>query len=276
MRTKQTARKSTISSSLLKILKSKTDALYARKSTTLSSANLSAARKKSSDRNARKSHPSVAVPTARKSTATASSSNVPTARKSTAVLSSNVPTIRKSTVLLSANFPTALKSTSTASSPTNLQTARKSTTTTTKKSCTLSSITNKTEKVREAPKIINEEVKRPDRRLLPGVKALKEIRYYQNTTNLLLRRLPFQRLVREICQGMKVDLSFNVAALEAFQVIISRFVLIFLKFTHFFLQVAAEHFLISLYENTNLCAIHAKRITIMPRDIQLAQRLKNV
>jgi len=111
--------------------------------------------------------------------------------------------------------------------------------------------------IRNEPKIKEEEIKRPDRRHRPGMKALKEIRHYQNTTSLLLKRSPFQRLVRKICQGMKANISFNVAALEAF-------------------QVAAENFLVCLYEDTNLCAIHAKRVTILPRDIFLAQRLKNI
>jgi histone H3 len=85
--------------------------------------------------------------------------------------------------------------------------------------------------------------------------ALRQIRKYQKTTDLLIRKLPFQRLVREIAQGFKNDLRFQSTAMLA-------------------LQEAAEAYLVSLFEDTNLCAIHAKRITIMPKDIQLARRIR--
>jgi len=97
---------------------------------------------------------------------------------------------------------------------------------------------------------------REKRRYRPGTKALKEIRQYQRSTELLVRRAPFQRLVREIMQGTGVpDLRIQAVALEA-------------------LQHAAEAYLILLFEDTNLCAIHAKRITIMPKDMQLARRIR--
>lgn len=89
----------------------------------------------------------------------------------------------------------------------------------------------------------------------PGTLALKEIRRYQKGTELLIRRLPFQRLVREIAQDYKTDLRFQVMAIEA-------------------LQEAAESYLVGLFEDTNLCTIHAKRVTIMPKDIQLARRIR--
>ena len=89
----------------------------------------------------------------------------------------------------------------------------------------------------------------------PGALALREIRRYQKSTELLIRKLPFQRLVREIAQSFKTELKFQAAALGA-------------------LQEAAEAFLIGLFEDTNLCAIHAKRVTIMPKDIQLARRIR--
>ncbi|RWW28394.1 hypothetical protein GW17_00007141 [Ensete ventricosum] len=76
-----------------------------------------------------------------------------------------------------------------------------------------------------------------------------EIRKYQKSTELLIRKLPFQRLVREIAQDFK---SHAVLAL----------------------QEAAEAYLVGLFEDTNLCAIHAKRVTIMPKDIQLARRIR--
>merc|ERR1711937_573599 len=97
-------------------------------------------------------------------------------------------------------------------------------------------------------------VKKPHR-YRPGTVALREIRKYQKSTDLLIRKLPFQRLVREIAQDYKSDLRFQSQALLA-------------------LQEAAEAYLVSLFEDTNLCAIHAKRVTIMPKDIQLARRLR--
>ena len=92
-------------------------------------------------------------------------------------------------------------------------------------------------------------------RYRPGCLALQEIRHYQKRTNLLIRKLPFQRLIRELAQKFKVDVRFRSSALMA-------------------LQEAAEAYLIRLFEDTNLCAIHAKRVTIMPKDIQLARRIR--
>ena len=93
------------------------------------------------------------------------------------------------------------------------------------------------------------------RRFHPGTVALREIRRYQKSTQLLIRKLPFQRLVREIAQKVKTDLRFHSSALMA-------------------IQEASEAYLVSLFEDTNLCALHAKRITIMPKDIQLARRIR--
>ncbi|KAF6768497.1 hypothetical protein AHF37_08872 [Paragonimus kellicotti] len=89
----------------------------------------------------------------------------------------------------------------------------------------------------------------------PGTVALREIRRYQKSTELLIRKLPFQRLVREIAQDFKTDLRFQSSAVSA-------------------LQEASEAYLVGLFEDTNLCAIHAKRVTIMPKDIQLARRIR--
>ncbi|XP_016417856.1 uncharacterized protein LOC107747782 [Sinocyclocheilus rhinocerous] len=75
------------------------------------------------------------------------------------------------------------------------------------------------------------------------------------STELLIRKLPFQRLVREIAQDFKTDLRFQSSAVMA-------------------LQEASEAYLVGLFEDTNLCAIHAKRVTIMPKDIQLARRIR--
>ena len=92
-------------------------------------------------------------------------------------------------------------------------------------------------------------------RYRPGTVALREIRRYQKSTELLLRKLPFQRLVREVAQDLKTDLRFQGSAVMA-------------------LQEAAEAYLVGVFEDTNLCAIHAKRVTIMPKDIQLARRIR--
>ena len=97
-------------------------------------------------------------------------------------------------------------------------------------------------------------LKRPHR-YRPGTVALREIRTYQKSTDLLLRKLPFQRLVREIAEDFKNSLRFQSTAVLA-------------------LQEASESYLVSLFEDTNLCAIHAKRVTIMPKDMQLARRIR--
>ena len=89
----------------------------------------------------------------------------------------------------------------------------------------------------------------------PWTVALREIRKYQKSTELLIRKLPFQRLVREVAQEYKSDLRFQSSAVVA-------------------LQEASESYLVSLFEDTNLCAIHAKRVTIMPKDMQLARRIR--
>jgi len=88
-----------------------------------------------------------------------------------------------------------------------------------------------------------------------GTVALREIRRYQKSTDLLIRKAPFQKLVREIAQDLKSDLRFQSTAVLA-------------------LQEASEAYLIALFEDTNLCAIHAKRVTIMPRDMLLARRIR--
>ncbi|ODQ66176.1 histone H3 [Nadsonia fulvescens var. elongata DSM 6958] len=97
-------------------------------------------------------------------------------------------------------------------------------------------------------------VKKPHR-YKPGTVALREIRRYQKSTELLIRKLPFQRLVREIAQDFKTDLRFQSSAIGA-------------------LQESVEAYLVSLFEDTNLCAIHAKRVTIQKKDMQLARRLR--
>ena len=103
-------------------------------------------------------------------------------------------------------------------------------------------------------KSAEEKGKKPHR-YRPGTVALREIRKYQKSTTLLILKRPFQRLVREIAQEFRADLRFQSTAILA-------------------LQEAAESYLVGLFESTNLCAIHAKRVTIMPKDIQLARRIR--
>ncbi|XP_029918957.1 histone H3-like centromeric protein A [Myripristis murdjan] len=96
------------------------------------------------------------------------------------------------------------------------------------------------------------------RRFRPGTRALMEIRKYQKSHDLLLRKAPFSRLVREVCQNFSREaLKWQVYALLA-------------------LQEAAEAFLVMLFSDANLCAIHAKRVTLFPRDVQLARRIRGV
>ena len=92
-------------------------------------------------------------------------------------------------------------------------------------------------------------------RFRPGTVALREIAKYQKGTQLLLRKAPFQRLVRALATSQKENLRWSASAVAA-------------------LQEAAEAQVISLLADTNLCAIHAKRVTIMSRDVQLARRLR--
>jgi histone H3 len=94
------------------------------------------------------------------------------------------------------------------------------------------------------------------RKYRPGQVALREIRKFQRSTDVVIPKLPFQRLVREIAQQYRADLRFQSAAIGA-------------------IQEAAEAYLVGLMEDANLCAIHAKRVTLMPKDISLARRLRN-
>ncbi|VDO94761.1 unnamed protein product [Schistosoma mattheei] len=96
-------------------------------------------------------------------------------------------------------------------------------------------------------------VKKPHR-YRPGTVALREIRRYQKSTELLIHKLPFQRLVREIAQDFKTDLRFQSSTMYA-------------------LREASEAYLVGLFAHTNLFAIHAKRVTIIPKYIQLARRI---
>ena len=87
------------------------------------------------------------------------------------------------------------------------------------------------------------------RKFRPGTKALQEIRKFQATVNLLIPALPFSRLVREVATNVagNRDIRFQSAAIKA-------------------LQEASEAFLVGLFEDVYLCALHAKRVTIMPKE----------
>ena len=89
----------------------------------------------------------------------------------------------------------------------------------------------------------------------PGTVAVREISKYQKGTQMLIKKLPFQRMVREIAGGQKDGLRYQLSALLA-------------------TQEAAEAYIINLFADTCLCAIHGHRVTIMPRDLQLARRLR--
>jgi histone H3 len=93
-------------------------------------------------------------------------------------------------------------------------------------------------------------------RFRPGTVALRDIRRLQKSTELLIRRLPFSRLVREVAQDFKDDLRFQAAAVEL-------------------LQISLEAYLVGLLEDANLCAIHAKRTSVNPSDLQLSRRIRS-
>ena len=92
-------------------------------------------------------------------------------------------------------------------------------------------------------------------RYRPGTVALREIRKFQKSTELLIRKRPFQRLVCKIAQNFRPQLRFQSTAIIA-------------------LQEATEAYLVGLFQDTNLCALHAKRATIRVQDMQLARRIR--
>ncbi|XP_041082496.1 histone H3-like centromeric protein A [Polyodon spathula] len=99
---------------------------------------------------------------------------------------------------------------------------------------------------------------RKRKRFRPGTRALMEIRKYQKSTELLIRKAPFSRLVREVCQSVSSqDLKWQSLALLA-------------------LQEAAEAFLVRLFEDSYMCSIHAKRVTLYAKDLQLARRIRGI
>lgn len=97
-------------------------------------------------------------------------------------------------------------------------------------------------------------VKKP-RRFRPGSVAVRQIKKYQRTTELLIRRLPFQRLVRDVAHSLTGSIRFQASAVVA-------------------LQESVEAYMVQLFEDINLCASHAKRVTIMSKDLHLARRIR--
>jgi histone H3-like centromeric protein A len=92
------------------------------------------------------------------------------------------------------------------------------------------------------------------------MKALKEIRKFQKSTDLLIQKLPFARVVKEVAQQY-VDITNQLVYRWQSMAILA-------------LQEATEAYLVSLFEDTNLLALHAKRVTIMQKDLQLARRIR--
>ncbi len=99
-----------------------------------------------------------------------------------------------------------------------------------------------------------EKVKKPHR-FKPGTVSLREIRKYQKSVDHLIPKLSFQRLVREITQELDSKFRFQGAALLC-------------------LQEAAEAYLVGLFDDSNLCAIHARRVTVMGKDMRLTKRIR--
>jgi len=93
------------------------------------------------------------------------------------------------------------------------------------------------------------------RRWRPGTLALRVIRKLQRTTGNLIQKAPFQRMVREVANAAKGGLRWQAAAVSA-------------------MQEATEAYAVGLLSDANLCALHARRVTVMPRDVHLARRLR--
>jgi len=212
-----------------------------------------------------------------KSTNIANARNEATALKSTNAVASNEPTALKSTNVVTSNEPTAIKQTNTVANDT---TAMKMTNAVAKDVA----MAKKTLAPKPAHKHTGGSSKPiriapPSRAARPNGRTtaastsrrkrqtlvLQEIRKLQQSTDLLIRKLPFQRLVREITGNVVAsrphdlkntdDMRFQSAAIGA-------------------LHEASESFLTQLFEDVNICAIHAKRVTIMPKDVMLALRLR--
>lgn len=104
-------------------------------------------------------------------------------------------------------------------------------------------------------KAVNKAVKTGKKPFRPGQMALKEIKRLQEAKVVVIPRLPFQRLVRDVARSTHPDVRFSSQALLA-------------------LQEAAESYLTGVFEDSYLCALHAKRVTLMVKDVQLARRIR--
>ena len=104
---------------------------------------------------------------------------------------------------------------------------------------------------------------RKPHRFRPGTVALREIRKYQKSTDLLIRKIPFQRLVREVCRefektlGLGYSLRFQSTALLA-------------------LQEGSEAYLVNMFSQCNDICLHGNRVTLQVKDIRLWKRLHNI
>lgn len=116
-------------------------------------------------------------------------------------------------------------------------------------------IKNQPRSVKGKPSLLYKETEKKKRRYRPGTVALREIRQYQKSTKFVIPKAPFQRLVREIGQRALLNIRFQTTAVEA-------------------LQEAAEAYMTHLFSDTNLCAIHANRVSIIPEDLHLALRIR--
>lgn len=121
--------------------------------------------------------------------------------------------------------------------------------------------TNRIKKTQETKSNKIADVVKKPHRYRPGTVALREIRRYQRSSKLLIPRLPFSKLVRNIAnevnqaKSLPGKLQFQSSALMG-------------------LQEAAENYLVKVFEDANLASLHTKRVTVMPEDLQLALRLR--
>ena len=102
---------------------------------------------------------------------------------------------------------------------------------------------------------------RKPRRFRPGTVALREIRKYQKSTDLLIRKVPFQRLVREVCRGFTKTLGYDLR---------------FQSTTLLALQEGSESYLVNMFSQCNDICLHSKRVTLQVKDIFLWKRLHNI
>lgn len=118
-----------------------------------------------------------------------------------------------------------------------------------------SASTKENEKRKLAPSKDADQKEKKKRRNRPGTVALREIRKYQRSSDNVIRKLPFQRLVRDIAYDYMPESRFQPSALQA-------------------MQECCEIYLTGLFEDSQLCCLHAKRVTVYMKDMQLAKRIR--